>query len=83
MSRGYIRQLSSPFGAPVLFPKKPDARLQFCIDYRDINSKTINDQYPLPWIKKTSSLLRKARVYSKLDMRGAYNLFHIKEGDEY
>jgi len=33
MSKGFIRQSSSPFTAPVLFAKKPDGGLRFCIDY--------------------------------------------------
>ena len=40
MSKGFIRQSSSPFAAPVLFAKKPGGGLRFCIDYRDINSVT-------------------------------------------
>jgi len=43
MSKGFIRQSSSPFAAPVLFAKKPGGGLRFCIDYRDINSKTIKN----------------------------------------
>jgi len=31
MSKGFIRQSSSPFAAPVLFSKKPDGELWFCI----------------------------------------------------
>jgi len=31
---------------------------------------------------ETLNLLRKARVYTKPDVRGAYNLFRVKEGDE-
>jgi hypothetical protein len=41
MSKGFIRQSSSPFAAPVLFAKKPGGGLRFCIDYRDINNKRI------------------------------------------
>jgi hypothetical protein len=33
MSTGFIRQLSSPFAAPVLFAKKPGGGQRFCIDY--------------------------------------------------
>jgi len=33
MSKGFIRQSSSPFAAPVLFTKKPGGGLRFCIDY--------------------------------------------------
>jgi hypothetical protein len=44
MSKGFIRQSSSYFTAPVLFAKKPGGGLRFCIDYRDINSKTIKNR---------------------------------------
>jgi hypothetical protein len=68
MSKGFIRQSSSRFAAPVLFVKKPGGGLQFCIDYRDINSKTIKNRYPLPFIKETLNPLGKDRVYTKLDV---------------
>jgi hypothetical protein len=83
MSKGFICQSSSPFAAPVLFAKKPEGGLWFCIDYRDINSKTIKNRYPLPLIKEILNLLGKARIYTKLDVRGAYNLIRVKEGDEH
>ena len=83
MSKGFIRQSSSPFAAPVLFAKKPGGGLRFCIDYRDINSKTIKNRYPLPLIDEMLNLLGKAQIYTKLDVRGAYNLLWVKEGDEH
>jgi hypothetical protein len=83
MSKGFIRQSSSPFAAPVLFARKPDGGLRFCIDYRDINSKTIKNRYPFPLINETVNLLGKAKKYTKLDGRGAYNLTRVKEGEEH
>jgi hypothetical protein len=56
MTKGFIQQSSSPFAAPVLFAKKPRGGLRFCIEYRDINNKTINNRYPLPLIKETLNL---------------------------
>jgi hypothetical protein len=43
MTKGFIRQSSSPYAAPCLFAQKPDGALRFCIDYRDINSKTMKN----------------------------------------
>ena len=83
MSKGFIQQSSSPFAAPVLFTKKPDAGLRFCIDYRDINSKTIKNRYTLPLITETLNLLGEARIYTKLDVRGAHDLLRVKDGDEH
>jgi hypothetical protein len=57
MSKGFIRQSLSPFAARVLFAQKPGGGLRICIDYRDINSKTINNRYPLPLIQETLNLL--------------------------
>ena len=74
MTKGFIRQSSSPYAAPCLFPKKPEGRLQFCNDFRDINSKTIKNRYRLPLMQETLDLIAGARVYTKLDVRGAYNL---------
>jgi len=82
MSKGFIHQSSSPFAAPVLFAKKPDGGLRFCIDYRYITRNTVKNQYPLPLIRETLNLLRKARIYTKLDVCGAYTLLQVKEGDE-
>jgi hypothetical protein len=82
MAKGFIRQSSSPFAAPVLFATKPGGGLRFCIAYRDINSKTIKNRYPLPLIKETLNFLGKAQIYTKLDVRGAYSLLRVKEGDE-
>ena len=83
MSKGFIRQSSSPFAAPVLFSKKPGGELRFCIDYRDINCKTIKNQYPLLLIKEMLNILGKDKIYTKLNVRGAYNLHREKEGDEH
>ena len=32
----------------MLFVKKPDGSLRFCVDYRALHSVTIKDKYPLP-----------------------------------
>jgi len=83
MSTGFIRRSSSPFAAPVLFAKKPDGGLCFCIEYRDINSTMIKHRYLLPLIKETLTLLGKVMIYTKLDIVGAYNLVQVTEGDEH
>jgi hypothetical protein len=43
LSKGLIRQSSSPYGDPVLFAKTPGGGLLFCIDNGVINSKTIKN----------------------------------------
>ncbi len=44
---------------------------------------TIKFGYPLPLVPAALEQLRKARYFTKLDMRCAYNLIRICEGDEW
>ena len=48
--KNYIRPSVSPWGAPVIFVKKKDETLRLCIDYRQLNKKTIKNRYSLPHI---------------------------------
>jgi hypothetical protein len=82
MSKGLIQQSSSPFAASVLFARKPGWDLRFGIDYRDINSKTIKNRYPLHLIQETLNLVRKAPICTKWDVWRAYNILWVEEGDE-
>ena len=66
LSSGFSRHLSSPAGAPVLFGKKGDGSLRFCVDYQGLNEMTIKNRYPLPLIQETLARLQKAKWYTKL-----------------
>ncbi len=83
LSKGFIRKSKSPAAAPVLFVPKKNGDLRMCVDYRRLNEITIRDSYPLPLINDMLEHLSKGKVFSKLDLRSAYNLIRIKEGDEY
>ena len=76
-----IRPSSSPVGAGFFFVSKKDHSLWPCIDYRGLNSITL--KYPLPLISSAFVPLHGAVVFSKLDLRNAYHLVHIREGDEW
>ncbi|GKC00967.1 hypothetical protein Tco_0987103 [Tanacetum coccineum] len=47
VEKGFIKQSSSPWGAPILFVKKKDGSFRMCIDYRELNKLTMKNQYPL------------------------------------
>ncbi|KAJ1043256.1 hypothetical protein NDA10_004058 [Ustilago hordei] len=50
---------------------------------RGLNEITVKNRAPLPLIEEQLFLLRKARIYTKLDLRAAYNLIRIAKGDEW
>jgi hypothetical protein len=83
LARGFIQRSESPAGAPVLFVKKKDGSLRLCVDYRGLNSVTIPNRCPLPLISETLDRLRTGVIFTKLDMRGAYNLIRIAKGEEW
>ena len=83
LKKGFIRASTSPAGAPILFVKKKDGSLRLCVDYRSLNRITIKNRYPLPLISEALDRLVGAKIYTKLDIRSAYNLIRIREGDEW
>ena len=68
LDKGFIRQSTSPWGAPVLFAKKKGKTLRLCIDYRQLNRVMIKNWYPLQRIDDLFDQLRGARVYSKINL---------------
>jgi len=83
LTNGFICSTSSPHRAPVLFVKKKDGFLWLCVDFRRLNRIMKKDQYPLPLISDLLDSLRKTRIYTKINLRHAYYLVHIAEGDKW
>ncbi|KAK3570234.1 hypothetical protein QTP86_017146 [Hemibagrus guttatus] len=73
----------SPAAAGFFFVGKKDGGLRPCIDYRGLNAVTDRYPYLLPLVPAALEQLRGARVFTKLDLRSAYNLVRIREGDEW
>jgi hypothetical protein len=84
LAKRFIRELSSPYGAPVLFVKKAHSHgLRLCVDYRVLNRSTIKNRYLLPLISEVLDRLKNAPRYTQIDLRAAYNLLRIALGEEW
>ena len=83
LEKGFIERSESPAGAPVLFVKKKDGSLRLCVDYRGPNRITVPNRCPLSLISETLDRLYGCSIFTKMDMRGAYNLLRIAKGDEW
>ena len=70
--KGFIRPSIFPSGAPVLFVQKKDGSMRLCIDYRELNKRTIKNKYPLPRIEDLFDQLRET-IFSKIDLRSGYH----------
>ncbi|KAL0147094.1 hypothetical protein M9458_057618, partial [Cirrhinus mrigala] len=83
LSQEYIRPSTSPAASSFFFVSKKEGGLRPCIDYRVLNHQTIKFRYPLPLVPAALEKLRSAVIFTKLDLRSAYNLIRIREGDEW
>jgi hypothetical protein len=81
LEQGFVRPSASPWGSPVLFMEKKDGTKRMCIDYRTLNSMTIKNKYPLPRIEDLLDRLKKAKFFSKIDLRSGYHQMKIREQD--
>lgn len=83
LEKGFIRPSTSPTAAPCFFVGKKDGGLRVCVDYRGLNDITVKNCYPIPLISDLIRTLAKAKIFSALDLKGAYNLLRIKKGHEW
>ena len=59
------------YNAVVLVCKK-DGGLQFCIDFRRLNSRTKKDAYPLPWMQETMESMVGTQFFSTMDLKSGF-----------
>ncbi|KAK3565354.1 hypothetical protein QTP86_007128 [Hemibagrus guttatus] len=83
LQQGFIRPSTSPVASRFFFMAKKDGGLQPCIDYHVLNSQMVKFAYPLPLVPAALEELCGAHIFSKLDLRSAYNLIRIQQGDEW
>ena len=67
-----VEETRGKWSSPVLMVKKPDQTIRFCIDFRQLNRKTVKDPYPLPRIDESLDKLGKAKWFSSFDLAAGY-----------
>jgi hypothetical protein len=80
LKKGFIRLSNLLAGSPVLFVSKKDGKKRLYVDYRKLNAIIIKDRYVLSLADELQDRLSGAIVFTKLDLRGVYNLIRIKKG---
>jgi len=83
LRKGYIRPSKSPQTLPVFFVGKKDRSKQMVMDYHNLNSQTVKNNYLLPLITELIDNMGSKRVFTKMDLRWGFNNVRIKEGDEW
>jgi hypothetical protein len=68
LEKGFIRPISSPWGAPLIFVPKKDGTQRLCVDYHALNEVTIKNKCPLPRIDDVFDQLCGTCVFSKINL---------------
>ena len=66
-------------GCRLLFFKSGEIRL--CVDYRELNKKTIKDAYPLTLPDEVQDQLAGSKVFSRLDLHSGYWQLPVSPND--
>ena len=77
---GVICPSNSPWASPVVLVRKKDGTHRFCIDYRELNTVTKPDTFPLPRVDDLLDQLGETRYFSTLDLAAGY--WQIKIGPD-
>ena len=73
LNRGVIRKSTSPFSSSVVCVRKRDGGMRLCIDYQELNKKTVPDCHLIPRIQEALDSLGGKSWFSILDQGKAYH----------
>jgi len=62
----------SPYSSPIVIVRKKNDEWRMCIDFRQLNARSIPDAYPTPRINYVLKRLSHARIMSTLDLKSGY-----------
>ena len=78
-TNGWIRESFSAYSSPIVCVRKKGGGLRMCIDYRQLNLKTVPDSQPIPRIQDIIDSLSGSKYFTTLDMSKAYHQGYIDE----
>lgn len=81
LEQGICRPSKSPWASPLHIVQKKNGELRPCGDYRKLNAITKPDRYPIPRLRDFTYRLQGMTVFTKIDLRKAYNQLRVRQED--
>ncbi|GFT48347.1 hypothetical protein TNCV_4708931 [Trichonephila clavipes] len=81
LAQSIIRPSKSPWCSPLHVVPKSDSTVRSVGDYRQLNSVTEFDSYPMPYLNDFAHALHGKRIFSKIDIFKAFHQIPIAECD--
>lgn len=78
---GKCRPSCGCHASPIHMVLKSDGQWRVCGDYRLLNTVTIPDRFPIPFLHDFSINLRDKKIFSKLDLHAAYHQIPVFPDD--
>ena len=69
LRKRYIRPTKSPQTSPVFFVGKKDGKKRMVMDYHNLNSQIVKNNYLLPLITELIYNMGGKKVFTKMDLR--------------
>lgn len=79
LQKGTIRESTSPYASRIVLQNKKDGSKRMCIDFREINKRTVRDVHPLPLIDDQLDQLRGKRYFSLIDLKSGFHHINLDE----
>ncbi|GFV11454.1 gag-pol polyprotein [Trichonephila clavipes] len=79
LAQGIIRPSKSPWNSPLHVVPKSDSTVRPVGDYRQLNSVTEFDSYPMPYLNDFAHALHGKKIFSKIDIFKAFHQILIAE----
>jgi len=73
IAQGWVEKSTSTYASPVVCVRKKDGSLRLCIDFREVNRKTLPDRQPIPRVQDIMDGLGGNSWFSLLDQGKAYH----------
>ena len=77
--KGWIRISKFAYSSPLVCIRKKDGSLRICVDFCQVNSKTVPDKQPIPKVQGILNNLGGIKWFTVLDQTRAYYQGYIAE----